>query len=95
MEIASAPGDAFLDYGDYVFGSADALTAGPCNTHGPACEVHSAEYVGGWPCGADRGEWMVWAGGIWVNEPSCVELLVSSEDEEIPVWLAVGAPCGG
>ena len=102
LEIASAPGEAFLDYGDLfsdhgddVSGSADALTAGPCNTHGPACEANSAEYVGGWPCGADRGEWMVWAGGIWVNEPSCVEVLVSSEDEEIPVWLAVGAPCDG
>ncbi len=95
LEIARVPGDAFWDYGDHVFGSADALTAGPCTTHGPACEVDSAEYAGGWPCGADRGEWMVWAGGIWVNEPGCVEVVASSKDEEIPVRLAVGAPCGG
>lgn len=47
------------------------------------------------PCDSDRGEWMAWAGGIWVNEPGCVEVIVSSEDEEIPVQLAVGAPCDG
>ena len=47
------------------------------------------------PCDSDRGDWVVWAGGIWVNEPGCVEVIVSSEDEEIPVQLAVGAPCGG
>lgn len=41
------------------------------------------------------GEWLVWAGGIWVNEPSCVEVLVSSEDEEIRVQLAVGVSCDG
>lgn len=95
LAIAAAPSDAFLDYGDDVPGRVDALTAGPCDSHGPACDVNSAEYVGGWPCGADRGEWMVWAGGIWVNEPGCVEVVVSSQDEEIPVQLAVGAPCGG
>lgn len=95
LEIVSAPDDAFFNYGSGAFGPADTLTAGPCDSHGPACDVNSAEYVGGWPCGADRGEWMVWAGGIWVNEPGCVEVIVSSEDEEIPVQLAVGAPCNG
>lgn len=53
----------------------------------------SANTMTAGPCGSDRGQWVVWAGGIWVNEPGCVELLVSSEDEEIPVWLAVGASC--
>jgi len=47
------------------------------------------------PCDSDRGDWVVWAGGIWVNEPGCVEVVVSSDDEEIPVRLAVGAPCDG
>ena len=93
LEIAKAPSGAFFEYGHGEFGSGDRVTAGPCDSHGPACEVGSAEYVGGWPCGADRGEWIVWAGGIWVDEPGCVELLASADDEEIPVQLAVGTSC--
>ena len=93
LEIVKAPGYAFLEHGQGEFGTADALTAGPCDSHGPACEVGSAEYVGGWPCGADRGEWIVWAGGIWVDEPGCVDVLASSGDEEFPARLAVGTSC--
>ena len=93
LEIVKAPGDAFLEHGQVGFASADALTAGPCDSHGPACEAGSAEYVGGWPCGADRGEWIVWAGGIWVDEPGCVDVLASSDNEEIPARLAVGTSC--
>ena len=93
LEIVKAPGYAFLEHGQGEFGTADALTAGPCDSHGPACDVDSAEYVGGWPCGADRGEWIVWAGGIWVDEPGCVDVLASSGDEEIPARLAVGTSC--
>ena len=93
LGIVSAPDDAFLDYGQIEFGSASALTVGPCDTHGPLCEADAAGNAPGWPCGADRGEWLVWAGGIWVNEPGCVEVLASSGDEEISVWLAAGASC--
>ncbi|WP_419922040.1 hypothetical protein [Candidatus Poriferisodalis sp.] len=95
LEIVRAPDDAFLDYGQIEFGSASALTVGPCDTHGPLCEADSAGNTSGWPCGADRGEWLVWAGGISVNEPGCVEVLASSGDEEISVWLAAGASCDG
>ena len=95
LRIVSAPDDAFLDYGQSEFGSAGALTVGPCDTHGPLCEPDSAGNTPGWPCGPDRGEWLVWAGGIWVAEPGCVKVLVSSEDEEIRVQLAVGASCDG
>ena len=95
LKIVSAPDDAFLDYGQSEFGSAAALTVGPCDTHGPLCEPDSAGNAPGWPCGAHRGEWLVWAGGIWVNEPGCVEVLVSSENEEIEARLAVGASCDG
>ena len=45
------------------------------------------------PCDTEGGEWVVWAGGIWVNEPGCVEVLATSDDEEVSVWLAVGASC--
>lgn len=47
------------------------------------------------PCGSNGGGWVVWAGGIWVNEPGCVELVAKSGGEEISVWLAVGASCDG
>ncbi|MCQ3803505.1 MAG: hypothetical protein OXC98_10785 [bacterium] len=47
------------------------------------------------PCGSDSGDWVVWAGGIWVNEPGCVELVATSDEEEISVWLAVGTSCDG
>lgn len=93
LEILKAPSGASFEYGHCEFGSGDRVTAGPCDSHGPACDVDSAEYVGGWPCGADRGEWIVWAGGIWMDEPGCVDVLASSGDEEIPVQLAVGTPC--
>ena len=93
LGIVSAPDGAFLDYGQIEFGSASALTVGPCDTHGPLCEADAAGNAPGWPCGADRGEWLVWAGGIWLNEPGCVEVLASSDDEAIHVWLAVGASC--
>ena len=35
LEIVSAPGNAFLDYGQGEFGSAHALTAGPCDPPRP------------------------------------------------------------
>ena len=95
LKIVSAPDDAFLDYGQSEFGSAGALTVGPCDTHGPLCEPDSAGNTPGWPCGPDRGEWLVWAGGIWVAEPGCVKVLASSQNEEILVQLAVGASCDG
>lgn len=47
------------------------------------------------PCGSDGGEWVVWAGGIWVKEPGCVELVAKSDNEDISAWLAVGASCDG
>ena len=49
--------------------------------------------MAGPPCGADRGEWIVWAGGIWVDKPGCVGVLASSDNEEIPARLAVGTSC--
>ena len=94
LEIVKAPGGAFLDYGQGEFGSVHALTAGPCDPLGPGCNVDLADrLVGGLSCGDDSGEWVVWAGGIWVNEPGCVEVVVSSSDEEIPARLAVAASC--
>lgn len=45
------------------------------------------------PCRAEHGEWVVFAGGMWVTEPTCVELAAVSGDERVGVRLAVGAAC--
>ena len=96
LEVVGAAGEAVLDYGGgSVFAPVDALTVGPCDTEGDECVIEPTENPSVGPCGSDRGEWVVWAGGIWVNEPGCVELAARSDDEEISVWLAVGAPCHG
>ena len=44
------------------------------------------------PCSSER-EWVVFAGGVWVTEPGCVEVLAASGNESVPVRLPVGAPC--
>ena len=90
LEIVGAPDDAVLRYGG---APADALTVGPCDTDGDECVIEPTEHLSVGPCGTDRGEWVVWAGGVWVNEPGCVELGASSDGESVPVQLAVGAAC--
>lgn len=93
LKVISAPDDAVLTFGDGRDEPVGALTAGPCDTEGPECEIEPTENLSVGPCGTGRGEWVVWAGGIWVNEPGCVELVVSSDGGEIPVRLAVAASC--
>lgn len=94
LQIIGAADEAVLDYGGgSSFSPVDAVTAGPCDTDGDECVIEPTENLSVGPCGADRGEWVVWAGGVWVNEPGCVGILATSDDEEISVWLAVGALC--
>ncbi|MDE0231251.1 MAG: hypothetical protein OXI56_06310 [bacterium] len=96
LEVVSAPVEAVLTYGGGSdFAPVDALTFGPCDTEGEECVIEPTESLSVGPCGSDRGEWVVWAGGVWVNEPGCVELVAASNDEEITAWLGVGAPCDG
>ena len=45
------------------------------------------------PCPATLGEWVVFAGGLWVSAPGCVELVASHDDEVARVRLPVGAAC--
>jgi len=52
----------------------------------------SARVVRVGPCSSER-EWVVFAGGVWVTEPGCVEVLAASRGESVPVRLPVGAPC--
>ena len=92
LEIVNAPGDALFDYSaERVLH--DAMTVGPCDTVGIACVAERSEDLSDDACGTDRGDWLAWPGGIWVDEPGCVEALVSSDGERVPVLLAVGAPC--
>ena len=93
LEVVNAPDEAVLTFGDGREAPAAALTVGPCDSEGPECEIEPTENLSVGPCGTGRGEWVVWAGGIWVNEPGCVGLVASSDGEEIPVQLAVGAFC--
>lgn len=96
LEIRRAPDGAVLDYGGGSESApVDALTAGPCDTEGDDCVIEPTESVSFGPCGSDRGEWVVWAGGIWVTRPGCVEIVATSDDEEVSVWPAVGASCDG
>jgi hypothetical protein len=39
------------------------------------------------------GEWLVFAGGIYVTEPACVEIIVRTEGREETARLALGAAC--
>lgn len=95
LEIVRAPDEAVLSYGRNDVGPVVGLTVGPCDTEGDECVIKPTEHLMVGPCGSDRGEWVVWAGGIWVTEPGCVELLATSDEEEISVWLAVGGSCDG
>ena len=45
------------------------------------------------PCRSGGEEWVVFAGGVWVTQPGCVELAAASGDETTRGLLAVGAPC--
>ena len=45
------------------------------------------------PCSSEREEWVVFAGGVWVTEPGCVELVAASGNETVRVRLPVGEAC--
>ena len=47
------------------------------------------------PCPSEHGEWVVFAGGVWVTEAGCVELVAASGDERLRVRLAVASVCDG
>lgn len=42
-----------------------------------------------------RARWLVFAGGLWVAEPSCVPLVVNSWNQERTVMIGVGKACPG
>ena len=45
------------------------------------------------PCNSGREEWVVFAGGVWVTKPGCVELVAASGNETVRVRLPVGEAC--
>ena len=45
------------------------------------------------PCRSEHHEWVVFAGGVWVTEPGCVELVAASGNETVRVRLPVGEAC--
>jgi hypothetical protein len=44
-------------------------------------------------CGPHNSDWLVFAGGIWISSPACVELTVEADGRKSDARLAVGAPC--
>ena len=45
------------------------------------------------PCNSGREEWVVFAGGVWVTKPGCVELVAASGNETVRMRLPVGEAC--
>ena len=45
------------------------------------------------PCAGDPDSWLAFAGGVWVAEPSCVELVFRSSNGSTPVMLSIAEPC--
>ncbi len=46
------------------------------------------------PCAGDSDRWLVFAGGVWVTEPSCVELVFQSSNASTSVLLSIAEQCG-
>ncbi len=45
------------------------------------------------PCPDDSDLWLVFAGGVWVTEPSCVELVFRSSNATTSVLLSIAEQC--
>ncbi len=45
------------------------------------------------PCAGEPDDWLVFAGGTWVVEPSCVDLIVQSSGQQSLVPLSIGKLC--
>ncbi len=46
------------------------------------------------PCAGDSDLWLVFAGGVWVTKPSCVELVFQSSNGNTSVLLSIAKQCG-
>ena len=46
------------------------------------------------PCPGDADRWLVFAGGVWVTKPSCVELVFQSSNASTSVLLSIAKQCG-
>jgi hypothetical protein len=68
----------------------DRLAIGWGNTSGG----HPAAVLEVGPC-EGPGEWLVYPGGFFVEDASCVPLLISDGGSEHRVHVGVGAPCQG
>ena len=99
VEVASATGDALMSFGGdtSMSGLVDALSVGPCGIdmfrQKEWCQDDQGDVLTNGICGSEDAEWLVWAGGLWVNEPGCVQLRAYSGDETAHAGLQVGAAC--
>jgi hypothetical protein len=57
----------------------------------PACEGKRPQFV----LAGGETKWRVYSGGFWVDDPSCVRLVVRSGEREQEVTIPLGAACPG
>lgn len=62
---------------------------GSSATPSKAVVVHHCSAAG------QRGEWMHFAGGYWLDHPACVALQVRTAQKSETVHIGLGAPCHG
>lgn len=55
-------------------------------------EPVAAIEIGGCSAAMEQ-EWVVYAGGIWTIDPGCIEVEVSTTDEQATVALPIGVAC--
>ena len=46
------------------------------------------------PCPGDSDRWLVFAGGVWITKPSCVELVFQISNASTSVLLSIAKQCG-
>ena len=44
-------------------------------------------------CPGDANQWLVYPGGVWTLDPTCVELVVLTADASETIRLPIGVPC--
>ena len=59
----------------------------------PAMSNSPVQRISVGPCPGDDDRWLVFAGGVWVTEPSCVELVFQTPNASTTVWLSIAEQC--
>lgn len=55
--------------------------------------VEPAEQLKVGPCPTESHNWLAFAGGVWISEPACLDLVVSSRSSTVRHPLDIGSKC--